>query len=95
MHWNTELCTLKLSDNDALVPRRPENPTRQRLDRAVRRLREIQAVRDYRKDPRFGKSIEHRLIWQELIELELQEIDEHIAARGWLRNQQELNLSSE
>jgi hypothetical protein len=34
-------------------------------------------LRLHREDPLFGKAVENRIVWRELLELELQSIDEH------------------
>jgi hypothetical protein len=51
---------------------------RQRLAEAVARLERLDAERERRGDSRFGRTTESRIIWGELIELELQEIDEQV-----------------
>ena len=51
-------------------------PTRERLSRALARLQGIQLVRNHTQNPQFGKSAETRIIWRELLDLELQNIDE-------------------
>jgi hypothetical protein len=52
---------------------------RQRLAEAVARLERLDAERERRGDSRFGRTAENRIIWGELIELELQEIDEQVS----------------
>ena len=52
---------------------------RQRLAEAVARLECLDAERERRGDSRFGRTAENRIIWGELIELELQEIDEQVS----------------
>ncbi|MFN7994881.1 MAG: hypothetical protein U0Q18_14845 [Bryobacteraceae bacterium] len=51
---------------------------RERLAEAVTRLERIDAERERQADSLFGRTTENRIIWGELIELELQEIDEQI-----------------
>jgi hypothetical protein len=87
MNRKTQICILNLSAGEARPHVRPSCPTRQRLVRAFSRLQDIQLVRDHRQDPLFGKVAEARIIWLELLELELQEVDEQIerlseAAKG-------------
>jgi len=53
-------------------------PSRQRLSEAVARLEQIDAERERRADARYGKTAENRIVWSELIELEVQEIDEQV-----------------
>jgi hypothetical protein len=79
MKRNTQICTLNLSD--AAAPPRDRTaicPTRQRLARAFSCLQSIQLARNHQQYPLFGKSLEERIVWRELIELELQEVDEQI-----------------
>jgi hypothetical protein len=52
---------------------------RRRLAEAVARLERLDVERERRSDSRFGKTAENRIIWGELIELELQEIDEQVS----------------
>jgi hypothetical protein len=53
-------------------------PTRQRLAQAFIRLQNIEFTRNQRQNPVFAKSDEERIIWRELLDLELQELDEQI-----------------
>lgn len=53
-------------------------PTRQRLMRGFSRLQDIQLVRNHRQEPLFGNSVEERIVWRELLDLELQDVDEQI-----------------
>jgi hypothetical protein len=53
--------------------------TRHRLADAVARLERLEAERERRGDSRFGKITENRIVWGELIQLELQEIDEQVS----------------
>ena len=58
--------------------RTPFCPTRQRLAQAFSSLENIELVRNRRSDRYFGRSAEERIIWRELLELELQYVDEQI-----------------
>ena len=58
--------------------RTPDRPSRQRLARAFSGLEVIQLARSLRQDPLFGKLAEERIIWRELLDLELQNVDEEI-----------------
>jgi hypothetical protein len=60
---------------------KPDNPKkiRERLAERTARLNDLDAERERCGDPGFGKTIEHRVIWGELLELELQEIDEQVS----------------
>jgi hypothetical protein len=51
---------------------------RHRLAEAVARLERLDVERERQGDSRFGKTAENGIIWGELIELELQEIDEQV-----------------
>jgi len=57
----------------------PNKLSRQRLAEAVARIERLDAERECRGDSRFGKTTENRIIWSELIELEMQEIDEQVS----------------
>ena len=56
----------------------PGSATRQRLRQSFSRLQYIQLVRSLQQDSLFGKFAEDRIIWRELVELELQYVDEQI-----------------
>jgi hypothetical protein len=75
MSRKNHICTLNLKVGTTPAP---DCPTRQRLSTAFARLQNIQLVRNHRGDPSFGKSAEDRLIWRELLELELHDIDQQI-----------------
>jgi hypothetical protein len=53
-------------------------PTRLRLARAFARLESLQIMRGSRANPLLGRAAEEQIIWRELLELELQEVDEQI-----------------
>jgi hypothetical protein len=53
--------------------------TDQRLAEEVACLERLDAERERRGDSCFGKNTESRIVWSELIELELQEIDEQMS----------------
>ena len=78
MNGKNRICTLGLSDRVAPRVRTAICPTRQRLAQAFCRLQNIELVRNYRQDPLFEKCAEERIIWRELLELELQHVDEQI-----------------
>ena len=92
-HKQTSADKLHPGVNGPVTSDRAENEpchtktSRQRLAEAVGRLERLDAERERRGNPRFGKTAEARIIWGELIELELQEIDEQVgricAATGW------------
>ena len=54
------------------------DPTYNRLLKGANQLENIELVRNHRNNPYFGKSLEERIIWRELIELELQDVDEQM-----------------
>jgi hypothetical protein len=74
---STRSCTVGL---DGL--RIPICPTRQRLAQAFMRLRKIDLLREECGDGRLAKPVEERIVWRELLDLELQDIDERIAANA-------------
>ncbi len=57
----------------------PAKPVRRRLAKGKAALEHLEAERERRGDPRFGQTTEDRIVWNELIELELQEIDEQVS----------------
>jgi len=78
MTAKNQLCTLDLSAGGVPCIEPPVCPTRKRLARAFARLQRIRMVRNHRQDPLFEKSAEERIIWRELLELELQLVDDQI-----------------
>jgi len=56
----------------------PKSDSRRRLAEAVAQLQMWQAERDRRGDPAYEKAAENEIIWNELVELELQDIDEQL-----------------
>lgn len=70
-----QICTLNISAGGVSPAK---CPTRERLAQAVVRLRNIELARIHRGAPDFGRSAEQRIIWRELLELELQFVDEQI-----------------
>ena len=77
MNRKNQICTLNLWVGKTRVQAR-SSATNDRLNRGFSRLQDIQLVRNHRQDPLFGKPIEERIVWRELLELELQEVDEQI-----------------
>lgn len=81
MNWKDRICRLNIGFGQP--PRTPsiQSPncsTYRRLALAFSRLEDLQLIRSRAGDPLFGKSSEERIIWRELLELELQEVDEQI-----------------
>ena len=52
---------------------------RQRLAAEKAGLEQLDAERERRGDSRFGRAAEDRIVWNELLDLELQDIDEHVS----------------
>ena len=78
MNWKNRIYALNLS-HEALrppVPLGPAGSTQHRLAEAFACLEKIERKSAYGQV--FGKFLEQRIIWRELLELELQEIDEQI-----------------
>jgi len=79
MNPKTRICTLNLPNGQTLpAVETAVWLTRQRLLDAFSLLERIELDRAYRRDPLFGSLVEERIIWRELIDLELQEADEQI-----------------
>ena len=53
--------------------------TRQRLVQGYEWLERLEAQSETPRHQILGKIVEHRIIWRELVDLELQDIDEQIA----------------
>lgn len=53
-------------------------PTEQRLAQGFACLQNLQKAREELEDPHFGTGTEQRIVWRELLELELQDVDEQI-----------------
>lgn len=60
----------------------PGRTIRLRLAEETACLEDLDAQRNRRGDSGFGKTIEDRIVWGELLELELQEIDERVSHIG-------------
>ena len=56
----------------------PQGPVHQRLEDGKQRLEEIEAKRQNRRDSESDRADEERIVWGELLDLELQDIDEQI-----------------
>jgi hypothetical protein len=78
MNRKNQICTLNLWVGEVPRVRARNCATDERLNRGFSRLQDIQLVRNHRQDRLFGKSIEERIVWRELLELELQDVDEQI-----------------
>jgi hypothetical protein len=63
------------------------SPIRRRLAEQKARLDSLAAQRERRGDSGFGMSTEERIVWAELLELELQDIDEQVSRRQWTGHQ--------
>ena len=87
MNLKNHFCKLNLTTQEA--PSQIQNagsPAQKRLAEAFSYLERLTLERAYRQDPAFGKFLEERIIWRELLDLELQEIDENIG-RVWDQTQ--------
>ncbi len=63
-----------------IKPQAPgEAPASRRLADAVAQLEHLENERIRRRDCRYDKRVEERIIWNELLDLELQEIDEQLS----------------
>lgn len=77
-----EICTLNLSarvlpNQEQAVP--AVCPTRKRLAEAFAVFDKLERQRAHGYDPVFCHLMEQRIIWRELLDLELQDADEQIA----------------
>lgn len=57
-------------------------PIARRLAEEFALLQELEFEREDRGDPSYGKATEARIIWRELFDLEMQEVDERIGRRS-------------
>jgi hypothetical protein len=85
MNRKSQFCTLNLSAGEAPPTAVLSCAARSRIEQAFSHLQNIQFARDNRKDPYFGRSTENRIVWRELLELELQEVEEQFERIGRLR----------
>ena len=58
---------------------RVTSPIQRRLAEGEARLERLDAERARRADASLGRTTEERIVWRELLELELQEIDEQVS----------------
>jgi hypothetical protein len=75
MNRKTQICTLNLSAGGV---RATTSPTQRRLVEAFSLLERIEADRASRGNSLLGNVIEERIVWRELIDLELQDVDDQI-----------------
>jgi hypothetical protein len=78
MNRRTKSGTPSTSAGDILRVQSASCLTRKRLVAAVSILEEIQRDRVDCRDALLNKLVEERIIWRELIDLELQEVDDQI-----------------
>lgn len=71
----------KRRPGSASRPKQEAASAAQRLSEAFAALQRLQIERDARADPRYGKDEEERIVWRELLELEMQELHEHFGLR--------------
>lgn len=73
---------LAAEDSSARRPQ-PADELGRRLVDGKSRIEELDAERKMRRDPGFAQAAEDRIVWRELLDLELQEIDDRVArSRG-------------
>lgn len=77
MKRKTLICTLNLA-GESLSVQPAACPTRQRLAEAFSLLEKFQLHRAYHRDPLLCRLVEDRIVWRELLDLELQEADQQI-----------------
>lgn len=81
MTWKKRLCTLDLSDVP-LIPQartvRPVDRNRKRLEASHACLEMLSSGELRDQDPEIKRMLEERIIWRELLELELHDIDGEI-----------------
>lgn len=81
MSGKTHLCTLNLaSERGAVAPvvKCANLSSHQRLARACAWLEQLEWQRGAERHPSLGKLLEQRIIWRELLDLELQDLDDQI-----------------
>lgn len=66
---------------ESAPPSTVASPVVRRLAGEFALLNEIEFERASRCDPFYGQGTEERIIWRELLDLELQEMDEEISRR--------------
>jgi len=72
------MCTLDLSGPLPPLEESPICQNHRRLMRAFCLLEEIQLARNLRGDLLYGKAVEERIVWRELLDLELQDADDQV-----------------
>ncbi len=75
--WASEPQPLSADSRDQIEPG-PANQLRHRLSDEMHCLEQLDSERQLRGDPGFGKATEDRIVWGELLELELEQIDEEM-----------------
>jgi hypothetical protein len=78
MNQKSQICKQDVRAGEMLPTQSLSCSTGQRLAHAFARLQTIHLVRDHQHDPLFEKAVESRIIWRELLEMELQDVDERI-----------------
>jgi hypothetical protein len=91
MKRESQICTLNLGAGNVRPVRAHNCPTRHRLAQAFSRLQSIQLARNHLQNPLFEKHNEDRIIWRELLDLELQDIDERM--EDYQRLQESLSVA--
>jgi hypothetical protein len=78
MKRKEHICTLNLSAPSREPTAEAVCPARKRLAKGFARLEKIERERAQGRDWIFSRFAEHRIIWRELLQLELQDTDEQI-----------------
>ena len=78
MNSKSSLCTLKLSHESGASAAVEPSATQQRLEAGFIQLRDLLLARKRRGDEHWAQSEEDRIVWRELLELELQDVEEQM-----------------
>jgi len=81
MARGNRICALNLTQTASAAVQREEcarAAIKKRLAEAVEYLEKLEQQRTALQNPGFGRAVEQRIVWRELLELELQEVDEQI-----------------
>ena len=71
-------CTSLSEDTERTQQQCPANTTRQRLAEGKACLEWLDGEQDRRGDPGFEKATVNRIVWRELLDLELQDVDDQL-----------------
>ena len=82
MHFFANLFRRKREMTMSRPKDEPVSLIAKRLAAEVALLQELEFERHSRADPSYGSATEDRIIWRELYDLELQEVDEQISSHS-------------